>query len=73
MHRHRSPDLAALLFALAVCAAFGGLFAWVLAIPFWLGMAMVGAALVVVGVQRHDGRAPRRREALRHAPARAFR
>ena len=58
----RTPDLATLLFALSLCAVFGGLFAWVLSVPFWLGFAMVGAALFALGLQRHDTRpAPRRR------------
>lgn len=62
MHLVRTPDLATLLFALSLCAVFGGLFAWVLSVPFWLGFAMVGAGLFAFGLQRHDDRpAPRRR------------
>lgn len=62
MNAIRHPDLAPLLFALALCAVFGGLFAWVLSVPFWLGFAMVGAALFALGVQGHHERhAPRRR------------
>lgn len=62
MHLIRTPDLATLLFALMLCAVFGGLFAWVLGVPFWLGFAMVGAALFALGLQHQDGRpAPRRR------------
>ena len=66
MHAIRHPDFAALLFALFVCAVFGSLFAFVLAVPFWLGFAMVGAALCALGVARDDaGRPARRRPALR--------
>lgn len=62
MHLVRTPDLATLLFALSLCAVFGGLFAWVLSVPFWLGFAMVGAGLFAFGLQRHDDRpTPRRR------------
>lgn len=62
MTLHNAPDLAPLLFALSLCAVFGGLFAWVLSVPFWLGFAMVGAALFAFGLQRHDPRpTPRRR------------
>lgn len=62
MHLIRTSDLATLLFALMLCAVFGALFAWVLGVPFWLGFAMVGAALFALGLQRHDERpAPRRR------------
>ena len=32
MHVIRHPDLAALLFALSLCAVFGSLFAWVLSV-----------------------------------------
>lgn len=58
-------DLALLLFALALCAAFGALFAWALAVPFWLGFAMVGSALLVAGLRGHGENAPRRRAAAR--------
>ena len=62
MHLVRTPDLATLLFALSLCAVFGGLFAWVLSVPFWLGFAMVGAGLFASGLQPHDDRpTPRRR------------
>lgn len=62
MNRPATPDLAPLLFALSLCAVFGGLFAWVLSVPFWLGFAMVGAALFALGVQNPQERsAPRRR------------
>jgi hypothetical protein len=62
MNAIRTPDLATLLFALTLCAVFGGLFAWVLSVPFWLGFAMVGAALFALGVQSHHERStPRRR------------
>jgi len=54
---HRSNDLATLLFAVILCAAFGGLFAWVLTAPFWLGFTMVGATLVAMGTQREVARA----------------
>lgn len=58
-------DFALLLFALALCAVFGGLFAWALAVPFWLGFAMVGSALFVVGLRGHGEAGPRRRMAGR--------
>jgi hypothetical protein len=62
MSLHHAPDLATLLFALSLCAVFGGLFAWVLSVPFWLAFSMVGAGLFALGVQRHHERsAPRRR------------
>lgn len=57
----RTPDLATLLFALSLCAVFGGLFAWVLSVPFWLGFAMVGAGLFTMGLQRHESRPTSRR------------
>lgn len=70
MHAIRHPDLAALLFALALCACFGALFAWVLVVPFWLGAAMVGAALFALGVVRGERERPlpRRRLTTRVAP-----
>jgi hypothetical protein len=69
MHVIRHPDLAPLLFALSLCAVFGGLFAWVLSVPFWLGFAMVGAALFALGVQdQTGGGAPRRRLRARTSP-----
>ncbi|MFN3964859.1 hypothetical protein [Silanimonas lenta] len=60
-----SSDLALLLFALALCAAFGALFAWALAVPFWLGFAMVGSALFVAGLRGHGEAGPRRRGTAR--------
>ncbi|HAI58535.1 MAG TPA: hypothetical protein DCM32_01470 [Xanthomonadaceae bacterium] len=64
MNAVRLPDLAVLLFTLLVCAVFGGLFAFVLALPFWLGFAMVGAALLAQALARNGGgRTPRRRAA----------
>ncbi len=54
---HRANDLATLLFAVTLCAVFGGLFAWVLTVPFWLGFAMVGAALLALGTQREGAQA----------------
>ena len=61
MNTVRHPDLAAIVFALALCATFGALFAFVLAVPFWLGFAMVGSALFALGVARGEGERPRRR------------
>lgn len=61
-------DLTLLLFALALCAAFGGLFAWALAVPFWLGFAMVGSALFVVGLRGRSEAGPRRSAARRLQP-----
>lgn len=58
MNTFRHPDLAALLFALSLCAVFGSLFAWVLAVPFSLGFAMVGAALFALGLSRRDDERP---------------
>ncbi len=63
--RHAPADFALLLFALALCAAFGGLFAWALAVPFWLGFAMVGSALFVVGLRGRPDAGPRRPVATR--------
>jgi len=57
----RHADLGALLFVLLACAAFGALFAWALAIPFWLGMAMVGAAVVAAGLNPPASRGRRGR------------
>lgn len=68
MHLLRTPDLATLLFALTLCAVFGGLFAWVLSVPFWLGFAMVGAGLFTLGLQRQTPRAASRRRWHAHAP-----
>lgn len=68
MHHLRTPDLATLLFALSLCAIFGGLFAWVLNVPFWLGFAMVGAGLFSLGMQRQAPRPPTRRRWQAHAP-----
>ena len=65
MNTARDPDLHALLFALALCATFGALFAFVLAVPFWLGFAMVGSALFALGVVRGRGEAPMRRRPAR--------
>ena len=64
MYALRDPDLKALLFALALCATFGALFAFVLEVPFWLGFAMVGSALFALGVARGEGERPRRRRAV---------
>jgi hypothetical protein len=62
MNSIRHPDLATLLFAFALCAVFGGLFAWVLSLPFWLGFAMVAAGLLSLGLQRQaDARQSSRR------------
>jgi hypothetical protein len=62
MHAVRHADLAPLVFAAAFCAVFGGLFAWVLSIPFWLGFAMVGAALFTLALSGEEGqRVVRRR------------
>ena len=66
MHTVRDPDIKALIFAVALCATFGALFAFVLSVPFWLGFAMVGSALFALGVARGEGERPmRRRPALR--------
>lgn len=67
MNAIRTPDLATLLFALSLCAVFGGLFAWVLSVPFWLGFAMVGAGLFALGLQPQSPRPASRRRW--HAPA----
>lgn len=68
MHAIQHTDLAALLSALFVCAVFGALFAFVLAVPFWLGFAMVGASQFALGLAGDDGARParpsRRRAAL---------
>ncbi|MBS3958889.1 MAG: hypothetical protein KGZ52_05755 [Xanthomonadaceae bacterium] len=63
MNLPRPPDLAVLLFVLLASAAFGALFAWVLQIPFWLGMAMVGAGFIAAGVRDAATPLPRRRPA----------
>ena len=74
MHSSSRNDFAPLLFALALCTAFGGLFSWVLAVPFWLAASMVAAGLLAAGLQRSDeGRGRSRRSGLRTRPARAFR
>jgi len=71
MHAIRHPDLAAMLFAIALCACFGALFAWVLVVPFWLGAAMVGAALFVLGLSRRSDERPTPRRAAQRARCRS--
>ena len=68
MTHQTAPDLATLLFALSLCAVFGGLFAWVLSVPFWLGFAMVGAGLFASGLQPRSARPATRRRWHAHAP-----